>query len=393
MSVQVAEFVGRGHPDKIADIIADRLVEEALKIDLRARCAFEVLASKGVILVAGEVSNHIKDNANFDIEKIVIDFLEELGYKDLDDWKIINNTKEQSPDIVSSSIEGSEGGIVSGDQSICIGYACDENDKYLPTAYLLIRKLITNLCGLVEENEWIKQDCKGLVVLKDRKIDELILSVQHDENVDIEQIRKTLYEYAFDLSQRSFGLNLQRAREICINTSEKFVIGGLEADTGLTNRKIVSDCYGTAAHHGGGGLSGKDLTKVDRLGAYYARWICVNMVASGVCKELELELIYKCGSWKPSFRIINKRSKYTKTKLLFFIEELFIFDFEEVYEMFNKPSIEYSLLAEWGHFGNNLVDCPWERTNMKRNIEELEKSILQGILSDSSEPYESYLDS
>lgn len=268
MSIQVAEFIGPGHPDKIADTIADKLLEVVLSMDLEAQFACEVLASHRLIVVAGEISGKLSDN--FDVESVVREVLVGLDY-DFEKFQITTDIQEQSRDIRSTSVKGIRG-IVSGDQSIVIGYACKDTSNYLPLAFEVSRSLINTLMKCREDGsiEGAKHDCKSLVVLDGREVLQLIFSAQYSEEVDLNAFRRDIFEKVVTRVIEQYGLFLD-ANSVLINSSDKFVIGGLDADTGITNRKIVVDSYGTAAKHGGGGYSGKDLTKVDRLGAYYAR--------------------------------------------------------------------------------------------------------------------------
>lgn len=269
MSIQVAEFIGPGHPDKIADTIADRLLEIVLDMDLEAQFACEVLASHRLIVVAGEISGKISDN--LDVESVIRGVLVGLGY-DFGKFKITTDIQEQSRDIRSTSVKSIRG-IVSGDQSVVIGYACKDTSNYLPLAFEVARSLIETLRKCMDDGsiEGAKHDCKSLVVLDDKEVLQLILSVQYDEEVDLNAFRGDVLDKVVGRVVDKYGLFLSDNSSVLINSSDKFVIGGLDADTGITNRKIVVDSYGTAAKHGGGGYSGKDLTKVDRLGAYYAR--------------------------------------------------------------------------------------------------------------------------
>lgn len=354
MSVQVAEFIGIGHPDKIADTIADRLLEVVLEKDLDAQFACEVLTSHNLIVVAGEISGRLE--GNLDVISVVKEVLVGLEYN-FEKFRITTDIQEQSTDIRLTSVKGVRG-IVSGDQSVVVGYACRDTANYLPLAFEVSRSLIDTLKECIVEGsiEGAKYDCKSLVVLDGREVLQLILSIQHVE-VDLNSFRREVFEKVVSPVVRRYGLCLDEG-SVLINSSEKFVIGGLDADTGMTNRKLMVDSYGTVARHGGGGYSGKDLTKVDRLGAYYARWICKNLVAARICDSIELELVFYYGSSQPLVYIRECDSNYNEDYLINCIRKVFDFSFEQVYRMFNLEGIKYSELARNGHFGN--PDMPWE---------------------------------
>ncbi|GCE63156.1 S-adenosylmethionine synthase [Candidatus Mycoplasma haematohominis] len=363
MKIQVSESVGLGHPDKIADVIADKLLEVVLEKDIRAQFACEVLTSQNLIVVAGELTTSYKEK--LDVEGIVGEILLNLGYE-VSRFSIVSNLKEQSLDIRSTSIEG---GIVSGDQSVVLGCASNETTNYMPLAFNVATDLTRTLNNCIRNKEIVggKYDCKSLVVIEDKKIKTLILSVQHDIDVDLGLFKEELYRKVVLPSLNKYSLVFDKS-DLLINQSGKFVIGGLDADTGLTNRKLIVDSYGTSVRHGGGGYSGKDLTKVDRLGAYYARWICKNIVAAGLCSYLELELVFHYGSAEPLIIIKNTDSLHDLKSI---IPKVFPIKFAEIYELFNKP-IKYSKLACYGHFGREELDLPWEKLDMVDKL----KSIL-----------------
>lgn len=364
MKIQVSESVGIGHPDKIADIIADRLLETVLDRDRRAQFACEVLTSKNLIVVAGELFTFVEEC--LDVKKVVNEILIYLGYEE-NSFEVVSNLKKQSVDIRSTSIEG---GIVSGDQSVVIGYASNETSNYMPLSFNVARDLIRTLNNCIDDKTILggKYDCKSFAVLENKKVKKLMLSVQHHEDVDVEKFKDEIYKKAVLPTLNKYSLLFDKS-DLLINQSGKFVIGGLNADTGLTNRKLLVDSYGTSARHGGGGYSGKDLTKVDRLGAYYARWVCKNVVAANLCNYLELELVFHYGSCEPMFIIRETDSSYDLKDIIF---KAFPIKFSQIYEIFNKP-IRYSKLACYGHFGREDLDLPWEKLDMVDKLIEIVK--------------------
>ncbi|OAL10233.1 hypothetical protein A6V39_02200 [Candidatus Mycoplasma haematobovis] len=365
--LQTSESVGIGHPDKIADQIADSILDAAISIDKNSQVACEVLTSHNLIVVAGEVHT----TANLDYESIIKELLTKLKYN-LNDFKFILNISKQSLDIRNSVFSNKITGA--GDQGIVYGYATNETPSYLPLSHVISSDLVKVATKLIDTNviPWAKYDMKSLVSLrkKDTKyyLENLVFSIQHQEDIKYETLKEEILNKIIEPVLKKHGIDFI-TEKIYINSSGRFVLGGLEADSGLTNRKLMVDSYGSEAKHGGGGYSGKDLTKIDRLGAYYARWICKNLVASGICKFIELELVYYLGAKEAvSYSInVNDDCKYTKEEILEIIKNIFPKYISELIDRFNNGKFKYRDLACFGHFGNELY--PWEKIDKKEEIE------------------------
>ena len=327
-----SESVTEGHPDKLCDYISDTILDEALKQDKYSRVAIETFASANQITIAGQLTT----NATLDIEKIVRDRIKEIGYDraDLDiDYrtcKVLLNISKQSPDIaigVDKSLEDklnenikSEG---AGDQGMMFGYATDETKDFMPMPIYLAHKLAKRLTevrkkGIVKN---LRPDGKVQVTVKyeneiPKRIDTIVISTQHEENTNLEELKKEIKEKVIKEIVPSELLNDDT--KYFINPTGRFVIGGPLGDSGLTGRKIIVDTYGGMARHGGGAFSGKDYTKVDRSASYYARYVCKNIVASKICSKMELQVSYAIGMSKPVSIYINtyNTNKIPEDKIL-----------------------------------------------------------------------------
>lgn len=369
MDFQISESVGPGHPDKIADNISDSLLELILKYDIEAQFACETLVSNGLVVVAGEIFLSDKSlwlNINSIFKKCIFEILSSLGYSP-EDFEVIINVNEQSQDIRNGSHLNNESfGIFSGDQSIVFGYASNETKSFLPISFAVATDLLRNIVenkmsgNIVEAN----LDMKSLVIMNGlSEVEKIFVSVHHLENIDLVAFRKLIYKFAVLPVINKYGLFV-REENVFINYGGNFISGGLDADTGATNRKLLVDSYGPSVRHGGGGYSGKDLTKVDRLGAYYARWICKNLVASGVCDSAELELTYGFGGSEAfNYLFRFKAPKYEYEDIVKAVKKIFYLKFDEIYRAFNKKNIRYSILSCYGHFGREDENFPWENLN------------------------------
>lgn len=369
MSLQISESVGPGHPDKIADCIADSLLQEYLRFDINSQFACEVLVSNNLVVIAGELFT--SSVYKLDVNSIVFNVLRELGYG-AEKFEIISKIQEQSKDIRSASIESNKG-IVSGDQSIVFGGAINETKNYLPLSFEIATSLIKETELKIREGilKGGKLDIKSLVSLENKKIDKIFMSIQHEKDIDVNKFSNDIYELVIKpFLKKEYSLDIRRD-QVFINRSGQFVIGGLKADTGVTNRKLLVDSYGTTFRHGGGGYSGKDFTKVDRLGAYYARWICKNIVAANLCDSLEMQISYFCGGDEPLEFFLNMtNSKFKEEEIIEGIKNIFPLKFSEIYKLFNKPHIEYKKLACYGHFGRSDLDLPWEKLDKVEKLRE-----------------------
>ena len=295
--ILTAESVTEGHPDKLCDTIADSVLDACLKGDSSAHVACEVLATAGKVLVAGEISAKIMP----DIPSIVCRTIREAGYTGLD-YEIEVITHDQSDDIAHAVREGVQTGA--GDQGIMYGFACDETESYLPLPVILahrLTRLLTNArkTGMIQG---LRPDGKAQVSVEyqfgvPKRVSAVVVSCQHEDGVELAELRHAVMRHIIQPAFQDFPLDAET--EILINPSGRFVEGGFEADTGLTGRKLMVDTYGGLAPHGGGALSGKDGTKVDRSGAYMARYIAKNIVAAGLAERCTVSMAYAIGRAKP----------------------------------------------------------------------------------------------
>ena len=353
-----SESVTIGHPDKMCDVIADRILDEFLKKDKNSRVACEVCVSFNQVLVMGEISS----KEEVDIEKIVRDTIIDIGY-DNDELgfngnniPILLSINKQSPDI---SIGVNKEDIGAGDQGMMFGYATSETDNYMPYSIDFAHKLAKRL-ELVRRNSiipYLRPDGKAqvTVILDNDKlvgIDTIVVSTQHDE-ISISKLRKDIKKYVIDEVIPIELIN--ENTKIYINPTGRFVIGGPVGDSGLTGRKIIVDTYGGVVPHGGGAFSGKDYTKVDRTAAYYARYVCKNIVASGLCDKIILQVSYAIGISKPVSLYIDtfNTNKISEEKILEIINKVFDFTPNNMIKELKLMDAKYHLTTAYGHFGKN----------------------------------------
>lgn len=367
-----SEMVCPGHPDKVCDKIADSILDDYLSHDKDSRVAVEVCVSYKRVFIMGEVTSRWVS----DVEKIVRDVICEIGY-DNDrlgfnghNVEIIIDINKQSSDI--SNCVNKEN-IGAGDQGIIYGYACNETEYYLPFAYVMVSKLASRL-EEVRKNKiipYLRVDGKMQVTVeydddKVVRVDTVVLSVQHDD-VDIDKLRSDVER---EVINKVIPQELLIDTKLLINPSGRFVIGGPVGDTGLTGRKIVVDSYGGFARHGGGAYSGKDYTKVDRSAAYYARYVCKNLVASGVADKLEIQVSYAIGV--PRELAINVETfgtnKISHDKIIEVINEFFDFSPSNMIRELDLKNIKYSDLSNYGHFMHS--EYPMERLDKVDKIKE-----------------------
>lgn len=368
-----SESVGPGHPDKICDQISDAVLDECLKKDPYSRVACEVFASNRLIVIGGEITTH----AYVDVVKTAWKVLEPLGYTEAD-FTIISNINSQSPDISQAVSKKKADEIGAGDQGIVFGYATDETPELMPLPIVLAHELVRTIeiARKNKEVKWLKSDMKSQVTIDytDKShptIDTMLVSVQHDENTKMEDIKSFVSEKMDEVANK---YHLNKDFKKIINPSGKFVVGGPIGDTGLTGRKIIVDTYGGAAKHGGGAFSGKDPTKVDRSGSYLARYIALNIVAAKLAKECEIQIAFGIGLTEPIAIHIDTfgTSKYSNEQLLKAIKKTFdlkIGHFLQYLDLF-KP--HYKVTSTYGHFGRKDVKLPWEK---KDKVKELVKNI------------------
>lgn len=382
-----SESVTEGHPDKICDRISDSILDECLRQDKNSRVACETVTATGLVLVVGEISTE----AYAPIEKIVRDTIKEIGYDDpkigfdYSNVAVLTSLIEQSPDIalgVNNSQEYKLSNekydkIGAGDQGIIFGYADDETDSYLPASVSYANKLAMKLAE-VRKNKtlsYLRPDGKTQVTVEyedDKlvRIDSIVISSQHTEEVILETIREDIIREVIDkVIDPSL---MDENTKIYVNPTGKFVVGGPKGDSGLTGRKIIVDSYGGYSKSGGGAFSGKDPTKVDRSAAYMARYAAKNMVAAGLCHKLEIGISYAIGVAHPLSIYVDSFGTgiYDDEKLLEIVKENFDFRPQAIIDYLDLLRPIYKKTSSYGHFGRNDEDFTWEKLD---KVEELKK--------------------
>ena len=356
--IRTAESVTKGHPDKLCDTIADRVLDACLEHEPTARVACEVMATAGKIIAAGEISAWVMP----DIPAIIGKTVRDAGYRT--DYEIEVITHGQSTDI-SNAVE-SDRNIGAGDQGIMYGYACDETEQLLPMPVVLAHQM-TQLLTDARETAIIPEllpDGKSQVSVEyedgmPKRVSAVVVSCQHRADADLEKLRRAVKDFV--IHPALWSIPADNDTQILINPSGRFVLGGFEADTGLTGRKLMVDTYGGLAPHGGGALSGKDATKVDRSGAYMARYICKNVVAAGLAKECTLEIAYAIGVAKPVSLFVNTKGtgKLPDEKIADIIEKEFDLRPYSIIKTLDLRKPIYKATAAYGHFGR--PEFSWER--------------------------------
>ena len=358
-----AEAVRAGHPDKFCDQLADRLLDEHLRGDPDTRAAIEVMAADGKILVAGEVTTE----ASVDVERVLKQLCAEVGYT-MDELSTDGSLSlevrlnSQSPDIAQAVGEGDKLGA--GDQGIMVGYATDETPERMPLPVVLAQKL----CRRLDESRipWLKPDGKAQVTVLYQDdapvaVSAVVVSVQHEKDAEIETIRREIKEITRKVIPEKY---LRPGTRLLINPSGRFVLGGPAADTGLTGRKLAVDAYGPVAHIGGGSFSGKDSTKVDRTGAYAARWVAKSIVDAGLAKRCEVQLAYAIGRELPvSVEVATFGTGIVPDEVLCrAVRRTFDLRPAALIRELKLRCPMYAPLAVYGHFGRADINPPWEET-------------------------------
>ena len=386
-----SESVTEGHPDKVCDAISDAILDALMEQDPNSRVACESVACTGYVLVTGEITT----KAYVDIPKIVRETVKEIGY-DRSEYGFDGNTcavftaiDEQSGDIamgVDKALEAKENkmsdaeieAIGAGDQGMMFGYATNETEEYMPYPISLAHKLALQLTKIRKDGTltYLRPDGKTQVSVeydengKPKRLEAVVLSTQHDEDVTQEQIHADIKKYVFDeiLPKELIDADTK----FFINPTGRFVIGGPHGDAGLTGRKIIVDTYGGMARHGGGAFSGKDCTKVDRSGAYAARYVAKNIVAAGLAEKCEIQLSYAIGVAQPTSINIDTfgTGKLSSEKLVEIVRENFDLRPAGIIKMLDLRRPIYKQTAAYGHFGRNDLDLPWEKLD---KVETLKK--------------------
>ena len=376
-----SESVTEGHPDKLCDQISDAILDAILEQDKSAHVACEVTATTGMVHVMGEITT----SAYVDIAGISRNIINSIGYNnpgcgfDGNTCAVLTSIDAQSPDIamgVNQSYELKDGEtdadnqIGAGDQGMMFGYACNETPELMPLSISLAHKLAKKLAEVRKNGTlpYLRPDGKTQVTIeydddnKPVRVDTVVISTQHDENVTLEKIRKDLLEYVVKPIIPSEYLNSDT--KYFINPTGRFVIGGPAGDSGLTGRKIIVDTYGGYASHGGGAFSGKDPTKVDRSAAYYARYIAKNIVAAGPADKCQVQLAYAIGVAKPvSIAVMAENSKYSNDRLAEAVKKVFDCRPQAIIKALRLTETKYLPLAAYGHMGREDLGVAWEKTD------------------------------
>lgn len=364
-----AESVTEGHPDKLCDLIADNVLDACLAGDPTSRVACEVMATRGHIIVAGEITTE----ANPDVFNIARDVLHSIGY-DPKGFQIDCYLHPQSPDIagaVEVPVDSPEDddAIGAGDQGVVIGYACNETPELMPMPVVIAHRLtsLLTLARMTEAVHGIGPDGKALVVVeyeddKPVRVAQILLSVQHEAGVHIEEIQADIFAQVILPALK--GMPADDQMEVILNPSGSFVVGGPEADTGLTGRKLMVDTYGPFVSQGGGALSGKDPTKIDRTAAYMTRYIAKNLVAAGIAERCRVALTYAIGMAKPMAVTVNTFGTGTYCEddcLAAAVRHVFDLTPAGMIETLQLQQPMYARTAVGGHFGRE--DFPWEQVD------------------------------
>ena len=373
-----SESVTEGHPDKMADQISDAILDYIIKRDKNARVACETVLSNGYCVIAGE----IKTDAYAPMAEIARDVIKEIGYTDAAygfDYRtagVLNGVGEQSPDI-SQGVDREDGEIGAGDQGLMFGYACKESDVLMPLPIHYAHKLTSALAEVRKDGTipFLRPDGKAQISVKyeDNKpvsIDTVVVSAQHHEDIKHKDLQEAIIEEVIKKQLPAHLINSDIKYHI--NPTGKFVIGGPQGDAGLTGRKIIVDTYGGKAPHGGGAFSGKDPTKVDRSGAYGARYVAKNLVASGVCDEVTVQIAYAIGVDEPVSIMVDTHgsAKIDERIIQKGIREIFDLTPKGIITTLDLLRPIYRKTASYGHFGRELGIFNWEKTDKKDELME-----------------------
>ena len=387
--VFTSESVSCGHPDKICDQISDAILDAYLSIDKNAKVGCETFATTNTVVVGGEVrTTNGKTLSNNDIEKIIRDTIKEIGYdQEGFSWKnvkITNLIHAQSNDIaIGVDVNRDADNEGAGDQGLMFGYACNETEDYMPSAIYYSHKLLRTIMEDIKSGKLkgVGPDAKSQITLKYENgkpvcAEKVLVSIQHRENLDTEDVRKLIIPYIEKVLPN--GWMPKDNKNILINPTGRFVIGGPDGDAGLTGRKIIVDTYGGYAPHGGGAFSGKDPSKVDRSAAYVARYLAKNVVASGLAEQCLIQISYAIGVAEPlSFYVnCNGTAKVDEDKIANKLRELIDLRPRKISERLELRKPIYKKTAAYGHFGRKPEadgSFSWEKLDLVDDLKKLLK--------------------
>ncbi|MCS4536759.1 methionine adenosyltransferase [Mycoplasma sp. CSL7475-4] len=368
-----SESVWKGHPDKICDTISDSILDEIIRIDRGARVAVETFATNHLIIIGGEITTYAK----IDYREVAWTVLEKLGYT-RDDFTILVNINTQSPDIAMGVAKHLNDTIKAGDQGIVFGYAVKESHNLLPLSSEFSHHLLKELEKFKENSvlaNWLKYDAKSQTTVEtsketgEQRIKQVVISVQTIKNADLDTLKGVLHKYVIEPTLKFFNVEPTDDFEFLLNPTGAFTIGGPFADTGLTGRKIIVDSYGGHARHGGGCWSGKDLTKVDRSAAYYARYVAKNIVAAGLADKFEIQLNYVIGVEDITAYHIETfgTQNVPHSAIHSVIKRFFNFSVDNIVKWLRGQNVNYADFSVYGHFQEH---APWEKTDKAEKIAE-----------------------
>jgi len=374
-----SESVSEGHPDKMADQISDAVLDAVMKDDPTGRVACEVLITTGICVVAGEITT----TTYVDVPKLAREVIADIGFTDARmgfDAKtcgILNTIQSQSPDIAMGVDTGG-----AGDQGMMFGYACDETPELMPLPIMMAHKLVRQQSDVRRDGKltYLRPDAKSQVSVeyvdgKPKRIDAVVLSTQHDDDVTTEQLRADVKKYIIDPIVGGGMVDSQTKYHI--NPTGRFVIGGPHGDTGLTGRKIIVDTYGGMGRHGGGAFSGKDPTKVDRSACYMARYVAKNIVAAGLASRVEVQLAYAIGVAEPVSVMVDTFGTGTvpEERLVEMVRATFVLTPKGMIEALKLRRPIYRKTAAFGHFGRTEETFTWEATDKAKALKEASHSL------------------
>lgn len=370
-----SESVGEGHPDKICDQISDAILDAHLRIDPNSKVAIEAVVKNDTVILVGEISSKATINyrtiVKNTIKQIGYDFEDAFNYDNINVIAYINN---QSVEISNAVVQSDCDDIGAGDQGIMFGYATDECEELMPLSLIFSHRIVEKLKTLRSSTKWMRPDCKSQVTIEyaddegaliPLRVDNVVVSLQHSSDIDVEDLRAFVIEKVIkDVIPEEYLTNTR----FIIQPSGKFIIGGPTGDSGLTGRKIIVDTYGGFGAHGGGCFSGKDCSKVDRSGAYAARWIAKSLVANKICRRVMVQLSYAIGMKDPLSIFVNTygTGSYSESEILTIIKENFDLKPGAIIKALGLKNPIFQKTATFGHFGRN--EFSWENPVVLRVV-------------------------